>query len=734
MSAYGLVLEAARQERRIKVSVYERGAGIEGTLRPYEDSPVSWDQVERGVSEITGLLNRANKRGKLSPEIFRSLTKAGQLLFDLLIPAKAREKLNASSAEELILHIDDKLVHIPWELLFNGREFLCRRFATGRVVSTSQVPTALAKRELKAPLKVLILADPRQDLKASYREGVEIRNLLDEASSEFEVDFKSAPIDVSFVKKNLRDYDVVHYAGHADYNPGKPAEGGWLLSDGRLKASEIPTMGGLQPMPFLVFSNACQSGQSGEWQVQDDYGEQIFGLANAHLMAGVQHYIGTFWEILDEPSSHFAKSFYGFLAQGEPVGAAVRKARERLIADFGEETIVWASYMLYGDPTFAFAAVKDTSAPETSARPAAASQWSDAMRSAPAAIAAHAEPRRSPRSYALFAVLAALTAIAGIAAITTDSLQRQPSTASLSEAIKPDADKPATSQADMANPLVAEAQAPKSSENSMAERTAELGPSSRSAVRQENNQTSEAAVVSTPATVSQANESQALSKAAAASVPVTPRITAAKPSVKTELALKTPPAAPVAPAPMTLSMNIIGQRKEPDGSYIEVLVNEGSVLRSYDNFQVHLQTNRAGHVYVLIYDSQGRASQLFPDPKIAQQGFVAAGNPVVIPAPDLWFWLDEHPGTETIYVLVSEAPMPDIQELLAKMETVDDSAKQEASQEIKRRVKIMQRGVGGITKGQVVTYRLTGGKKINKVTEVVSGTGVAVRTVSFRHK
>ena len=68
------------------------------------------------------------------------------------------------------------------------------------------------------------------------------------------------------MKKNLRDYDVVHYAGHGDYHSDNPAESGWLLKDGRLKASEISAMGGLQPMPSLVFSNACQTGQTGEWR------------------------------------------------------------------------------------------------------------------------------------------------------------------------------------------------------------------------------------------------------------------------------------------------------------------------------------------------------------------------------------------------------------------------------------------------------------------------------------
>jgi hypothetical protein len=110
-------------------------------------------------------------------------------------------------------------------------------------------------------------------------------------------------------------------------------------------------------------------------------------------------------------------------------------------------------------------------------------------------------------------------------------------------------------------------------------------------------------------------------------------------------ALKVAPAPlPEIKAPLSLSMNIIGQRKEADGSYTEVIVREGSVLQSRDHFQVHVETNRPSHVYILLFDSEGSASQLFPDPKIEQPGFVEGGRKNAIPDRDLWFWLDEHPG------------------------------------------------------------------------------------------
>jgi CHAT domain-containing protein len=343
-----LVMEASRRYRSIELSVYERNEKDERTLLPYEELGVDWERVEASCREVITLLNRANRRVRPTSEILSSLKKSGRILFELLIPPKAREKLNSAPTRNLILYVDDKLVQIPWELLFNGEEFLCRRFGMGRIVSTRQAPASLSTRTLKTPFKLLVLGDPRGDLEASYREGIEIRNFLDASREIFHVDFKSQPVEIGFVKKNLRDYDIVHYAGHADYLTDNPSESGWLLSDGRLKASEISAMGGRQPMPSLVFCNACQTAQTGEWAIEEGYEQCIFGLANAYLLSGVRHYIGTFWEIVDEQSSHFAKRFYDFLARGENIGEAIRKTRQ----EYSEETLIWASYVLYGDPTF----------------------------------------------------------------------------------------------------------------------------------------------------------------------------------------------------------------------------------------------------------------------------------------------------------------------------------------------------------------------------------------------
>ena len=76
----------------------------------------------------------------------------------------------------------------------------------------------------------------------------------------------------------------------------------------------------------------------------------MFGLANAFLTAGVRHYVGTQWEIVDGQSALFAAELYRHLTDGKAIGAAVRHARASVIERAGETTLAWASYVLYGDP------------------------------------------------------------------------------------------------------------------------------------------------------------------------------------------------------------------------------------------------------------------------------------------------------------------------------------------------------------------------------------------------
>ncbi len=350
-------LEISRENRRIKISAYERLSDDEKTIRHYEFKDICDDDLNKMCASVVELLNSTNQNGKINTQTLKELQSAGQLLYDSLLTVNVKKKLTATDAENLIISIDDHLVQIPWEIMFDGSSFLCQRFNMGRVVSTGQRTSDPAVRTIAKPMKMLVIADPRGDLEASYREGVRLRDTLDHSQDTVEVHLRSSTVDVEFLKGTLRDYDVLHYAGHADYDIANPSDSGFLMQDGRLKASDIINMIGPSPLPSLVFSNACKSGHTDMWKVGEDYETEIYGLANAFLLAGVQHYIGTFWDVQDEPSLYFSIDFYKELIDGAMVGEAVRKARLRLIERYGEDTVIWASYMLYGDPTARYVAL-----------------------------------------------------------------------------------------------------------------------------------------------------------------------------------------------------------------------------------------------------------------------------------------------------------------------------------------------------------------------------------------
>lgn len=347
-----LQLELTREKDRLKISAFEQRAGELSTVRHYEEIPFSIDKVETRCHEIVETLNNANRKGRLSRQVLIKLREIGQVFRDELFTTGVKEKVRQTGADHLILNLDEKLVHIPWELLHDGQQFLCERFNMGRLVKTRQAVLAGKSRLLGRPLKMLVLADPKGDLKGAYEEGIEIRDFMDKELDFVNVSLRSDNVSPDFVREKIRNFDLVHFAGHADYDPKNPGESSWQLSNGIIKAEELIKMAGTATMPALIFSNACQSARTEEWSISENFQDEIFGLANAFILAGVKHYVGTFWEILDEPSSAFALEFYRHLLSDMTVGQAVREARQALINEYGEETIVWASYLLYGDPTF----------------------------------------------------------------------------------------------------------------------------------------------------------------------------------------------------------------------------------------------------------------------------------------------------------------------------------------------------------------------------------------------
>jgi len=346
-----LVLEILRQDQMLKMSVFEQ-TELASTLRHYSQCSVSFTEVDRLCQEIISILNKAGKRSAYSEDLIKGLTKTGQILWGHLLTRSVKDKLKSAQTSDLILSIDEELINIPWELLHDGNNFLCLTFNLGRVVRTKEPVNQPRYRSFSGVLKMLIMANPTDDLKSAYLEGINIKNQFDRKSNNVRIDFKSTYIDKLYVKKNLCDYDIVHFAGHAEFEPDNPNNSGWVLSDARFTVQDILAMGSTVSLPTLVFSNACHSATGVVKSLDTDYQEKNYSLASAFLFSGVRHYIGAIRKIEDPVSLSFSKEFYTRLISGRSVGESIRQSRLKLINEYGITPMHWASYLLYGDPNF----------------------------------------------------------------------------------------------------------------------------------------------------------------------------------------------------------------------------------------------------------------------------------------------------------------------------------------------------------------------------------------------
>lgn len=315
-------------------------------LLPY-DPP----RVVELSAELLAVLERANRARTLSDANLANLKLAGEELARQLIPKDLQSRLRDSMGS-LALTIDEELAPVPWELLYDGEQFLCQRFDLGRHLIADWQPNATVWRpaELRQPLRMLVIcSDTRGDLERLEQECTGLLSTMDAHPDKLSVRLLRAQ-DLESVRRALKSYDLVHFAGHADYDPTDPGGAGWHLGDGKLTADEIATLGMARPMPLLVFSNACQTGLAGPWDANRR--GRVLGLAGAFLLSGSRFYVGTQWELVDGIGAQVATHFYDALVRGANVGAALRAARMRVIDDGGEETLGWAGYVLYGDPTY----------------------------------------------------------------------------------------------------------------------------------------------------------------------------------------------------------------------------------------------------------------------------------------------------------------------------------------------------------------------------------------------
>lgn len=344
-----LQLDVQWIDQTLTYHIESPGAPLQTVTREYTRtlSTEEAQAVEQVAAEIRALLQLANFRSAAAILSREALVRAGRRLYLLLLPEAVRSQLASSRTTYLLLRLDDRSVVLPWEVLHDGSEFLALRYRLGRLIRTLTAAPTPASRPQHERLRAVVITDPAGNLHGAAMEGEQVYRTLSGLPA-VSASLLSNRVTLEETCRAMVDADLVHYCGHAVVDAAHPERSGWLLADQPLVAAQVRAWGNAGPVPRLVFCNACHSGETQVWS--NVAGQTVFGLAHAFLAIGVQHYIGTIWEVLDEPSTHMAAVFYEHIAAGTPIGAAFLAARTALAARYGEDNMTWASYVLYGDP------------------------------------------------------------------------------------------------------------------------------------------------------------------------------------------------------------------------------------------------------------------------------------------------------------------------------------------------------------------------------------------------
>jgi hypothetical protein len=279
------------------------------------------------------------------------LAEFGERLSGLLLPPEIAEALPSVKSVPLVVVHDTASGHWPWEVLSlggwapAGAMGLSRRYAAeGMSVAKWREQRRRAKE-----FNVLLVVNPTGDLPGAVEEGERVAAMLTRVEGAGITAIRGADATRARLLAEFRsgDYDAIHFAGHAWFDPAAPASSGILCAGGRvLSGADLAAM---DSVPALVFFNACESGRLRATVNPLRQLDRSVGFAEAVLRGGVANFIGTWWPVADEAAGAFAAALYRDLARGESIGAALNVARAAVRALPSAD---WANYLHYGSYDF----------------------------------------------------------------------------------------------------------------------------------------------------------------------------------------------------------------------------------------------------------------------------------------------------------------------------------------------------------------------------------------------
>jgi CHAT domain-containing protein len=275
--------------------------------------------------------------------------------------------------KRLLIVPHGSLYHLPFAALHDGNGFTCEKYAISYLPTTSLIPV-LAKPdqgETEPGAAPGYLVSAISDYSATRKEGLifssrlrsaagleDLTYTMEEANNIFDLgsqkSSKAKLLTNEEVKSSLPElfskYPVVHFAGHAVFNPEEPLASGLVLSDGSILSAAAILQGNILRTNCgrLLVLSACQTGVN-----MVTAGGEILGLARALMYAGMPNLVLSLWEVADRSTADLMQEFHKQMIEmsgnknGMHISDALRAAQAGA-ARSGQPVHAWAPFVHLG--------------------------------------------------------------------------------------------------------------------------------------------------------------------------------------------------------------------------------------------------------------------------------------------------------------------------------------------------------------------------------------------------
>jgi GUN4-like/CHAT domain/AAA ATPase domain len=343
-------------------------------FRYFWENPNEYQSRQLALSEISGLMQRANERYYTT--LAENYAKTGQALYNWLDGTNRRleSALNQYRRDGIVLAIaaSQGLAHLPWEVLHDGKQFLVQRLpAIIPMRWVSDRPRLIVENQpANRALNVVFMASTPRGIEPELDYEAEEGRILAATQRRplcLTVEESGCLEELGYLIEDLgrEDFDVIHLTGHATIQDNTPCfitetpygDAHYSTAEDIARELQFQT-------PKLIFLSGCRTGYSSQGTIPS--------MAEALLKSGATAVLGWGERVLDTDATAAAATLYQGLSAGKAVTEALAETYQELLRIKARD---WHLLRLYVADTLPEALVKRGQRPVP--RRSAASQFLD---------------------------------------------------------------------------------------------------------------------------------------------------------------------------------------------------------------------------------------------------------------------------------------------------------------------------------------------------------------------